>query len=64
MTGAQVDISYAYDNFGNVIKEEYSDATGVNKVTDSEYVLVYVPYDLTLTAIDMVYTATTVAWTD
>ena len=62
--GKQTTVSKTYDARGNVVKEEYSDSDGNRKTTKTEYVFVYIPYDLTYATKSLIESATEITWAD
>jgi YD repeat-containing protein len=55
---------YTYDADGNLIKEIYTDVDGSKKVTETQYVFVYIPYDLSSQTQSLIDSLNVISWAD
>ena len=62
--GAKTVTEYTYDKYGTVVKEESTHDDGTHKITKSEYVWLYIPYDIIPATNKFILEATSVSWAD
>ena len=57
-------IEYTYDYAGHITKEIYTGVDGSQKVTETEYVSVYIPYELSKSAKSLIDDLNNITWAD